>query len=152
MAFIHESLYQTNDFSQINFSEYIVNLSKNLIHSYRINEQLIDLKLDIKPLFLNLDLSIPCGLIINELISNSLKHAFLEKQKGYILITLYLKNNYVYLSVSDNGKGFPKELDFRETESLGLQLVTTLSEQINAEITLQKTKGTIFNIKFKQDQ
>jgi len=152
MAFIHESLYQTNDFSQINFSEYVVNLSKNLVHSYLVNQELIELKLDINNVSLNLDLSIPCGLIINELVSNALKYAFEEGKKGYILIQLYLKDGVVYLSISDNGKGFPKDIDYRNTDSLGLQLVTTLADQINAEITLKNTKGTTFNIKFKQHQ
>ena len=152
MAFIHESLYQTNDFSQINFSEYVVNLSKNLVHSYLVNQELIELKLDINNVSLNLDLSIPCGLIINELVSNALKYAFGEGKKGYILIQLFVKDEFVYLSISDNGKGFPKEIDYRNTDSLGLQLVTTLAEQINAEITLNNTKGTTFNIKFKQHQ
>ncbi|PKP51030.1 MAG: hypothetical protein CVT95_01840, partial [Bacteroidetes bacterium HGW-Bacteroidetes-12] len=152
MAFIHESLYQTNDFSEINFSEYVVNLSKNLVHSYLVNQELIELKLDINNVSLNLDLSIPCGLIINELVSNALKYAFGEGKKGYILIQLYVKNEFVYLSISDNGKGFPKEIDYKNTDSLGLQLVTTLAEQINAEITLKNTKGTTFHIKFKQYQ
>src|SRR5690606_31285503 len=132
MAFIHESLYQTNDFSQINFSEYVVNLSKNLVHSYLVNNELIELRLDIIKVSLNLDLSILCGLIINELVSNALKYAFENQQeKGYILIKLKTDENYVYLTIADNGKGLPKNLDFRNTESLGLQLVTTLVEQIN---------------------
>lgn len=152
MAFIHESLYQTNDFSEINFSEYVVNLSKNLVHSYLINLNLIELKLDVNKVSLNLDLSIPCGLIINELVSNALKYAFEENEKGYILIKLFLQDGFVNLTVSDNGKGLPKEIDYKNTDSLGLQLVTTLAEQINAEITLSNTKGTTFNIKFKQYQ
>lgn len=153
MAFIHESLYQTNDFSQINFSEYVVNLSKNLVHSYLVNNELIELRLDINKVSLNLDLSIPCGLIINELVSNALKYAFENQQeKGYILIKLKTDENYVYLTIADNGKGLPKNLDFRNTESLGLQLVTTLVEQINGTIELEKTKGTSYKITFKHIQ
>lgn len=153
MAFIHESLYQTNDFSQINFSEYVVNLSKNLVHSYLVNNELIELRLDINKVSLNLDLSIPCGLIINELVSNALKYAFENRQeKGYILIKLKTDENYVYLTIADNGKGLPKNLDFRNTESLGLQLVTTLVEQINGTIELEKTKGTSYKITFKHIQ
>lgn len=153
MAFIHESLYQTNDFSQINFSEYVVNLSKNLVHSYLVNNELIELRLDINKVSLNLDLSIPCGLIINELVSNALKYAFENRQeKGYILIRLKTDENYVYLTIADNGKGLPKNLDFRNTESLGLQLVTTLVEQINGTIELEKTKGTSYKITFKHIQ
>lgn len=154
MAFIHESLYQTNDFSQINFSEYVVNLSKNLVHSYLVNNELIELKLDINKVSLNLDLSIPCGLIINELVSNALKYAFPENRKneGYILISLKTDKENIYLSIADNGVGLPKNLDFRNTESLGLQLVTTLVEQINGTITQENTTGTTYNIIFKHTQ
>lgn len=154
MAFIHESLYQTNDFSKINFSEYVVNLSKNLVHSYLVNNELIELKLDINKVSLNLDLSIPCGLIINELVSNALKYAFPENRKndGYILISLKRDKENICLTIADNGIGLPKKLDFRNTESLGLQLVTTLVEQINGIITQESTTGTTYNIIFKHTQ
>jgi len=91
MAFIHESLYQTTDFSKINFSEYITSLSKNLVHSYGAYDSLVGLKLKVGDISLNLDLSIPCGLIINELVSNSLKYAFADKRKGEIKIELFEK-------------------------------------------------------------
>lgn len=154
MAFIHESLYQTNDFSQINFSEYVVNLSKNLVHSYLVNNEHIELKFEVEKIALDLDLSIPCGLIINELVSNALKYAFNEKMKnkGYIKIKLKKINEKIHLIICDNGVGLPQDLDFRNTESLGLQLVTTLVEQINGTIELEKTKGTSYKITFKHIQ
>ena len=92
MSFIHESLYQTVDFSKINFSEYIDSLSKNLIHSYVLYDDKIELKINSKEVFLNLDLSIPCGLIVNELISNALKYAFVKSKKGIINIDLFTKD------------------------------------------------------------
>jgi PAS domain S-box-containing protein len=151
MAFIHESLYQTKDFSRINFAEYLQNLSKNLVHSYNLSNKYIGLKLNIEELYLNLDLAIPCGLIINELVSNSLKYAFPKGSKGHVGIKLKKTGNKISLSVKDTGKGFPKNLDFKNTESLGLQLVTTLTDQIQGEISMKSSplKGTEFLIKFK---
>ena len=152
MAFIHESLYQTNDFSKINFSEYITSLAKNLVHSYGVFDNPVDLKLLVGDISLNLDLSIPCGLIINELVSNSLKYAFTEKGKGVIKIELFEKNKEVVLVVEDNGLGLPSHIDYRDTESLGLQLVVTLTEQINGKIDLENNKGAKYTVTFKKEQ
>lgn len=101
-------------------------------------------------IFLNLDTSIPAGLIINELVTNSIKHAFNDEKEGIIFINLYTKDNILFLEVSDNGKGFPKEVDFKNTNSLGLQLVNTLVEQLNGNIELKENeeKGTGFFINF----
>ena len=151
MSFIHESLYQTTDFSKINFSEYITSLSKNLVHSYGIYDDLVDLKLSLDNISLNLDTSIPCGLILNELISNSLKYAFKEKKKGVINIQLFEKNKNVHLIVQDNGVGLPEEINYENTDSLGLQLVITLVEQINGTIKLENNKGAKYTITFKKE-
>jgi PAS domain S-box-containing protein len=152
MSFIHESLYQTNDFSKINFSEYIGSLSKNLVHSYGIYDDLVELELLTENVFLNLDLSIPCGLIINELVSNALKYAFTDKKKGIINIQLFIKDEDVCLKIKDNGVGLPKGIDYKNTETLGLQLVTSLIEQINGTIELKQKQGTEYIITFKQHQ
>lgn len=151
MAFIHESLYQNKDFAQIKFSEYVVNLSNNLFHSYGLNNNLIDLKLEIDEVFLNLDESIPCGLIINELVSNALKYAFVNKNKGEIEIKVKNKGDKIYLSVSDNGVGLPKDFNIENTQTLGLQLVSSLTEQLEAELkwSSKKDKGTKFELEFK---
>lgn len=153
MAFIHESLYQTKDFTSINFSEYIVNLTRNLIHSYsRLNYE-IKLNLEIQNVFLNLDLAIPCGLIINEIITNALKYAFVDTQKNAAInVKMDLKDDSVYLQIKDNGKGIPKHISYRNTESLGLQLVVTLVDQLNGTIALNNEAGVEFNIAFKQNQ
>ncbi|MCB9364337.1 MAG: PAS domain S-box protein [Flavobacteriales bacterium] len=150
MSIIHESLYQTNDFSKINFSEYIVSLSKNLVHSYSYLDKFIDLTHNIDDVSLNLDTSIPCGLIVNELVSNALKYAFEGRKEGKIKINLSIDKKGVVLVVSDDGVGFPKNINFRETNSLGLQLVTTLVEQIDGTIEMINKKGTTYTIKFKQ--
>lgn len=153
MAFIHESLYQTKDFSSINFSEYVVNLSQNLIQSYSNFDNEIKLNLDIQNVFLNLDLAIPCGLIINEIISNALKYAFVDKKDDCeITIRMVLDNESLVLFIADNGIGLPKEIDYRNTQSLGLQLVVTLTDQLNGSIDMNSDNGTKYTIIFKQNQ
>jgi PAS domain S-box-containing protein len=148
MAFIHESLYQNKDFSQINFTEYIITLVKNLFYSFETNQQKIKTNFAVDTIFLNLDLSIPCGLIINELVSNALKYAFDDGRDGTVFITLKKDKGKIRMIVADNGKGIPPEVDYRSTETLGLQLVTTLTEQINGTITMNRNKGTTFEIIF----
>ena len=148
MAFIHESLYQAKDFSRVNFSEYIENLTKDILYSYVGLEKKVKIKLDVKNIFLNLDLAISCGLIINELVSNSLKHAFSSDKKGEIFLGIYIKKQEIKLIMSDNGKGFPKQVDYRNTKSLGLQLVITLVEQLNGKIKLESRPTTKFTITF----
>ena len=153
MAFIHESLYQTKDFSSINFSEYVVNLSQNLLQSYSNSEQEIKLNLDIQNVFLNLDLAIPCGLIINEIVSNALKYAFVDKNtEGEISIKMSLEGENLLLRIGDNGVGLSPHIDFRNTPSLGLQLVVTLTDQLNGTIELDTKYGTNYTIQFKQNQ
>jgi two-component sensor histidine kinase len=148
MAFVHESLYQTKDFSNISFREYVENISRNLVHSYAATDSPPLLNLDLDDIQLNLDTAIPCGLIINELLTNSLKYAFPVGKKGKIDIVIREKGGNIAINISDNGKGLPKEIDFRNTESLGLQLVVSLVEQINGKIRLDTKKGTKFTIEF----
>lgn len=148
MAFIHESLYQTKNFESVNFSEYLTTLSKNLVHTYAINTKKIKLILTLDNLFLSLDTSIPCGLIINEIISNSLKYAFPDNRDGIIFVNLRVVKNKVRIEVGDNGIGIPDSVDVKNTQTLGLQLVDTLVEQINGTIKLTRNKGTIFSIEF----
>jgi PAS domain S-box-containing protein len=148
MAFVHESLYQTKDFSNISFREYVENISRNLVHSYAATDSPPLLNLDLDDIQLNLDTAIPCGLIINELLTNSLKYAFPVGKQGKIDIVIREKSGHITINISDNGKGLPKEIDFRNTESLGLQLVVSLVEQINGKIKLDTKKGTKFTIEF----
>lgn len=148
MAFIHESLYQNKDFSQINFSEYIITLVKNLFYSFETNQQKIKTHFAVDTIFLNLDVSIPCGLIMNELVSNALKYAFDDGREGTVFITLKKEKGKIKMAVADNGRGMPEHVNFRSTETLGLQLVTTLTEQINGTITMNRNKGTTFEIIF----
>ncbi|MEO6883633.1 MAG: PAS domain S-box protein [Bacteroidia bacterium] len=150
MAYIHENLYRTNDFANIKFSEYLITLAENLVYSYATNRCPIELNLEIENIFINLDLAIPCGLIVNELMTNALKYAFKDRASGKITIELKEKNERITLSVIDNGVGFPKAVDYKNTESLGLQLVVTLTEQLSGTITQEVNNGTRFSIEFNQ--
>jgi PAS domain S-box-containing protein len=148
MSYIHESLYQTKNFSSINFSEYIANLSNNLFHSYQIFDNFIDLKLKVEPVDLNLDQAIPCGLIVNELITNALKYAFKGKKKGEIFIGISEKGKTISIRIEDNGMGLPAGFDYLKTETLGLQLVVTLVEQLDGKLEMKSEKGTKYLITF----
>ncbi len=151
MAFIHESLYQGKNLSHVKFSEYVRNLVGNLFHTYGINKKGLKLKFDLDEVFLNLDTSIPCGLILNELISNALKYAFKDRETGTLSVTLKkLEGGKLKLEIADDGKGFPKEINWKDTESLGLQLVVTLAGQIRGDIQMETKKGTTFTIVFKE--
>jgi PAS domain S-box-containing protein len=149
MALIHEALYKSDDLARIHITDYLSRMSTHLLSIYR--EDLGDVKVsqDAEGIFLDINRAIPCGLIISELVSNCLKHAFPGKRNGQITIGMTKdKKGTTRLTVKDNGIGFPEGLDYRETETLGLQLVTDLVQQINGSISVKKTQGTEFVIKF----
>ncbi len=149
MSFIHENLYRTKDFNKIDFTEYIENLTKSMIQSYQYSENNISLILDLDDVLLTMDLSIPCGLIINELLSNSLKYAFPNKKTGSIFISVKKQSNKrIQIIVEDNGVGYTKGLDSENEGSLGMLLVRTLIEQIDGNIELLKHTGTKYLINF----
>jgi PAS domain S-box-containing protein len=159
MALIHEELQNSGGMSTINISQYIDDLADNLFLTYRLgNENTTFTKKIGDDIFFDMDTTVPLGLIINELISNSFKYAFLGRDNGEILVTLcknesginYIENsNTAYvLSVSDNGIGIPEDLDIGNLNSLGLQLVTTLVDQIDGELELRRDNGTKFTIRF----
>lgn len=151
MAFIHESLYQSADLAYVNFSEYLRNLCTNLKYSYMSPNRKIDLDFDIEEISLSLDASIPCGLIVNELVSNCFKYAFSKKTEGNIKISFEKDGENKILVVHDSGIGLPTNLDFKNTESLGLQLVVTLVDQIDGDIKYEFSNGSKFIINFKRD-
>ena len=150
MALIHERVYQSKNFARVDFTDYAQSLTSHLFSSYGIDPKVIKLNLDIKDVFLDTNTAIPCSLVINELVTNSLKHAFPDSKKGEIKITLHqLKEKEIELVVSDNGVGMPEEVDFRNTESLGLHLVNLLAEdQLHGKINLDRKNGTHFKIRF----
>lgn len=151
MALIHNELYQSESFADVDFSQYIKALASDLVRSYGGYTGEIDLKIDAEDITLGIDTAIPCGLLINELVSNSLKHAFPKNRGGTIKISLHNIGTKVELVVSDNGVGIPDSIDFKHTRSLGLQLVTILAEeQLEGEIILDKSEGTAFRITFRR--
>lgn len=151
MSLIHEKLYRSKDLAKIEFNEYIRDLVNGLFQSHGVKTGTIVLNINVDNVSLGILHAIPCGLLINELITNSLKYAFPEDRKGEISVSLHLNNeNMVELKVSDNGVGIPSDVDFRKTESLGLRLVTILAEdQLQGKIDLDRSRGTEFIIKFK---
>jgi two-component sensor histidine kinase len=149
MAIIHDKLYQSNDFTKIDLSEYIKSLVNGLFYSYSIEDH-INSSIDVDDVLLNIETAVPFGLILNELISNSLKHGFPERRSGELYISLKFVDDKYELIVGDTGIGFPEDIDFKKTDSLGLQLVNNLVNQIDGEIELNKSHGTEYKIIFKE--
>jgi PAS domain S-box-containing protein len=153
MAIVHQKLYQSKSLSKIDFHDYINQLLMHLFQVYTIDNDIISLSIKTRDVSMGIDTAIPCGLIINELVSNSLKYAFPEGRKGSIEIEMRKSGIGMFeLTVSDSGIGFPVEIDFRNTTSLGLQLIITLTEQLDGTIELNREKGTRFTIKFKDQE
>jgi two-component sensor histidine kinase len=151
MALVHERLYQSRDLARIDFAEYVRNLADYLFRSYGVDSSLIKLKINVRDVSVGIDTAVPCGLILNELVSNSLKHAFPRGRAGEIRIELRSGGEgECSLIVSDDGVGLPGDLDFRDTESLGLQLVNTLVDQLEGIIEVDRNGGTAFRITFTQ--
>jgi PAS domain S-box-containing protein len=152
MAMIHEKLYGSKNFNKICFPDYIESVVWDLFYSYSIEKDTIIPLLDIDDIRLNIETSIPCGLIITELVSNCFKYAFPDNRKGELKVSLKIKQDYYVLTISDDGIGFPKNIDFNNTKTLGLELVNNLVNQIEGTIQLNTNLGTEFVIKFKELQ
>lgn len=149
MALIHEKLYNSRNLADIDLEEYVEGLVHGLMRSYGADSGVIDLKIEVGDVSLGVDTAIPCGLIINELVSNCLKHAFSDGRRGVITVALHSVDGSTELMVRDNGVGMPETVDFRNTESLGLRLVTILAEdQLKGKIALEREGGTTFRITF----
>lgn len=150
MALIHEKLYQSKNIADINFSEYIRNLCDYLFSSYMSHETKVGYLIDSENINLDIDKTISLGLITNELVTNSFKYAFEEGKKGIVKIQLKKKDEKtLQFCISDNGKGFPENFDYRNTKSLGLQLVCILTEQIEGKLKVKSSAtGTSFSISF----
>jgi len=150
MALIHKKLYFSAEFGHIDMVDYIPNLTASLLMAYQISPSQITLQTAIEPITLNIDLAIPCGLIVNELVSNALKHAFRDGRTGQIRVTLKsLPNSHVQLTVWDNGVGLPETLDWEYTQSLGLSLVRDLATaQLEGTFVVEREQGTLFEMTF----
>jgi PAS domain S-box-containing protein len=151
MALVHETLYKFKDFAKIKFTQYIENLTNYLFAAYIRNAENINLELDIDEVTLKLDTAIPCGLIINELVSNALKYAFPNKTKGTIYIALHFDGDDNYtLTVRDDGIGLPPNLEIKSVNSLGLKLVEVLAKQLEGTLQVNSRFGTEFSLRFSE--
>jgi len=151
MAMVHEKLYQSENLAETDFKSYIQELIKEIVEGSDITG--VDLQTDVEDIYFSTKFAIPCGLILNELITNALEHAFVGRENGIITVSLKEKNRKVELSVKDNGVGFPEGNDFKDTDSLGLQLVSMLAiDQLEGSVKLDTKKGTKFTIKFPLDE
>jgi PAS domain S-box-containing protein len=153
MALIHEKLYQSGNLAEINFKEYINGIVSNISESYGQRKN-IKLDINIENIPIKIDYAVPCGLIINEIVTNSFKYAFPDERQGKIKISAKSNDdNMIQFSISDDGIGIAKDMDIRKTKSLGLQLVTGLAEnQLHGQITLNRENGTEFQINFRQEK
>jgi PAS domain S-box-containing protein len=149
MAMIHEKLYMSQDLSHINFRGYVDNLMSNIVFTYDVNKNKIQIDLDVDNVNLNMETAIPIGLIINEIVVNSIKYAFPDGT-GKITVKLKCEHGNFILTVGDNGLGLPADLDMESLNSLGLILVNNLVEQIDGKLNLDTKEGTTFKIAFKE--
>jgi two-component sensor histidine kinase/ABC-type uncharacterized transport system substrate-binding protein len=152
MALVHEKLYQTQDFITINFKGYIEELTRYLLHTYGKKESDINLALSIDDAYLNIDTMIPLGLVINELVTNSLKHAFEGVERPEISISFNVYNDHFAMVYSDNGRGLPEHIDFSNSRTLGLQIVNMLILQLKGTVELDKEKRNKFTLKFENPE
>jgi PAS domain S-box-containing protein len=150
MALTHQLLYERKDFSHIDLGEYLQRLSQLLLGSYRAGSNRVNLRLDgpEKPIALDLERAIPCGLIVNELAVNAFKHGFPEDRSGEVVVQLKQEGEFIRLSVEDNGVGLPAGFDVGAVQSLGLQLVPLLVDQVQGELTIQAGPPTRFELRF----
>lgn len=150
MALIHEKLYQSPDLAKIDFADYADNLARHLYRTYVVNTGLIKLTVDMENIYLDVDSALPCGLIINELVSNSLKYAFPNERKGEVAIRLSRQEDgKLALRVQDNGVGLPAGMSVSNSKSLGLKLVHILTKQLAGQLEYKLNPGTEFKIVFR---
>ena len=149
IALIHEKLYQSKDYSRVPFSEYTRSLAANIFHATGVSPASITLHLEVETLSLPVDKAIPCGLILNELITNALKHAFPNERVGNVRVELRrVGERELMLSVSDDGIGIPDGFDPAKSISLGVQLVSTLVEQLDGQLEIVRQQGTTIRVRF----
>jgi two-component sensor histidine kinase len=151
MALVHEKLYQSTNLSQINFAQYVRSLANYLFRSRGVDPNVIRLRNDVDEVYLSIDTAVPCGLIINELVSNALQHAFPDGRKGEISIEFHpAQDDKFTLTVRDDGVGFPQAADLTTAESLGLQLVNTLVNQLEGTVEYDRNGGTTVKVVFAE--
>jgi two-component sensor histidine kinase len=152
IALFHEKLYQSKDLAHVDIAEYLKGLTNGLFTTYGVNPDDILLAIDTEDVPMGVDAAISCGLIVNELVSNALKHAFRDGRRGRVSVNLRREGNEALLTVRDSGVGFPSDIDFRDPTTLGLKLVCILTEQLRGTIDLDVAEGTRFVIRFERGE
>ncbi len=150
MALVHEKLYQTRDLSSINFEDYITSIVSEIIGLYRIDTKAIITEINIKDIALDLESAVPCGLIINELLTNAFKHAFHDNRSGVLSINFTRTDDTYKLAIKDNGVGLPEGFDYMRTNTVGLQIVNVLTKQLRGTLQIKSDGGTDATIMFEQ--
>jgi two-component sensor histidine kinase len=150
MALVHEKLYRSTDFAYIDFEDYLKTLVNQLVPLYATNSGQIRIVVDMKGVSVDINQSIPLGLIMNELISNAMKYAFPEGRKGELSISGMQQEGSNVFTVRDNGVGIPPGFDWHETKTLGMHLAIMLTDQLNGTIELEKGAGTSFRLTFPE--
>jgi two-component sensor histidine kinase len=149
IALIHEKLYRSKDYARVPFSDYARSLAENIFHSAGVSQSVIDLKVEMEGMALAVDKAIPCGLILNELITNALKHAFPDNRRGVVRVELRKEGaGDVLLAVGDDGVGVPPNFEPSRSPTLGLQLIATLVKQLDGQLEVLSAGGTTFKIVF----
>ena len=152
MALIHERFYQSDGISKIDFDEYARKLIEHLYSSFKINANAITVDFNVNNVKLDIDTAVPCGLIINEIVSNAFKHAFVGREKGHVKISIQNTtiDNY-YLEISDDGIGMPSDFSLDKADSLGFQLIQALSDQLDGKLELvtSPNNGLTYKLNFK---
>jgi PAS domain S-box-containing protein len=151
MATIHEMLYEAENFHDLSFEGFVEQIISSVREVYHQENQKISFSIDIKSINLNINQAVPCGLIINELITNAYKHAFDDKQEGYISIVGEKSDSNIQFTVKDNGEGLPADFSIEKQSSLGFTLISSLISQLGAELTVKSGEGTTFVFSFQQE-
>lgn len=153
MALIHEKLYQSKSLARINLSEYLETLIQQLLLSFDLGDKQIEVLRELEPIFLNIETVTPCGLIVNELVSNAFEHAFLDRHTGHLWITVQqAEDNRVKVVIKDDGVGLPHDFDLSSSESMGFQLVSLLTQQLEGDVNIRQETGTEIQLTFAELQ
>ena len=151
IALVHEKLYQSADLSHVDFNDYTATLIENLFETFDAGQRGIAKTIDIRDIRLSVDIAIPCGLIVNELVTNALKHAFPGGREGTVRVILREgADGALDLTVGDDGVGMPAGMDPRKTSSLGLDLVFTFADQLDAEVEIGRQGGSSYRFRFRK--
>jgi PAS domain S-box-containing protein len=151
IALIHEKLYQSKDYGRVPFSDYIHGLVGSVFVAAGVSRNTVELEISVDALSLAVDKAIPCGLMLNELVTNALKHAFPGGRRGKVCVEMEERDSMVHFSVSDDGVGLPESFELNTSRTLGLQLISTLAEQLAASVEIRRGPGTAFHVRFPSD-